>query len=231
LNDPAEAVQSRTLHYVDSGADGKGAVREGDGIFGRAGAGAMGNSGKSRVFLGKGSIASFRNYWLAGASAFWHSSGFENHVEFDDGVEGKGVDADGGAGVFAGFAEEAMEELAGAVGDYGLFGEIVGGLDEDAESDDAGDFGEIAVEFGGGDGEGVDDALGGGGLGEFDGDVGGDFAGGEEGAVAEGELAADEEEVSGADGGEVGADGFGWRGEGMTELGEKVGDVHLRVLR
>ena len=85
-------------------------------------------------------------------------------------VEGEGVGADGGADVAAGVAHQLLEEFAGAVGYFGVVFEVWVGLDEDADADDAREAGPVAVEFCGGDGEGVDGALGGGFLGEVDGD-------------------------------------------------------------
>ena len=67
-------------------------------------------------------------------------------------------------------------------------------------------------------------------MGGFDIDGGGDFAGAEDFAVAQGDLAADVEEVSDSHGGDVGADGFGGWGESEAELGEFGGEVHWRNL-
>ena len=120
-----------------------------------------------------------------------------------------------------------MKEFAGAVGDFGLVGEGWVGLDEDADADDAGEAGPVVVDFGADDGEGGDDALGGGFLGDFEGDLGGDFAFCHEFAGEHGELAADEEEIASGAGGEIGADGFGGLGEGVAEFGEFFWDGHV----
>lgn len=149
---------------------------------------------------------------------FFDLADFEEEFCFYWGVQGEGVGAYGGSGVAAWFAEDLLEELAGAVGYFGMVGERRVGLDEDADADDADEAGEVAVELGIDDGECVDDALGGGFLGEFEGDGGGDFSFGDEFAGKEGELAADEHEVAGGDGGEVGADGLGELGEGDVEF-------------
>ena len=47
--------------------------------------------------------------------------------------------------MFAGVAEDGEEEVAGAVGDFGLFGEVGVALDEYADADDAEEAGDVAV--------------------------------------------------------------------------------------
>ena len=84
---------------------------------------------------------------------------FGDEFEFDGGVEGEGVGADGGAGVFAGVAEDGGEEFGGAVGDFGLGVEAGGGLDEDGEAEDLADFVDVALAGVAEDGEGVDGAV------------------------------------------------------------------------
>src|SRR5258708_4243038 len=61
----------------------------------------------------------------------------EDEFDLDGGVEGKGVDADGGANVLAGFTEELEKELAGAVGNLGLLGERDVAIHECADAGDA----------------------------------------------------------------------------------------------
>jgi hypothetical protein len=95
---------------------------------------------------------------------------FGGEFEFDGGVEGEGVGADGGAGVFAGVAEDGGEEFGSAVGDFGLGVEAVGALDEDGEAEDLADLVDVALAGVAEDGEGVEGAEAGGGGGLFDGD-------------------------------------------------------------
>src|SRR5690348_2776606 len=102
---------------------------------------------------------------------------FGEDFDFGGGVEGEGDGADGGAGVAAGFAEDGDEQVGSAVGDLGLLVEAGGGLDPDADADDAGDFAQVAVAGIFQDGEGVDDAEFRGFLALLDGLRGGDGAG------------------------------------------------------
>src|SRR3954469_14256443 len=60
----------------------------------------------------------------------------EGELDLDRGVEGERVDADGGADVLAGIAEELEEEHAGPVGDLGLVGEGRVAGDERADAED-----------------------------------------------------------------------------------------------
>ena len=64
------------------------------------------------------------------------SADLDDHLDLDRGVERQHRDADRGAGVPAGVAEDLADQLGGAVGDPRLPGEVRGGGDEDDELDD-----------------------------------------------------------------------------------------------
>src|SRR6185369_1336614 len=124
----------------------------------------------------------------------------EEELDLDGDVQGEGVGADGGAGVAAGLAKDLDEELARAVGDLRLVAVAVLAGDEAADADDLADLRERA-ELGLRRGEAVDRALPCALAGPVEGYDVGDAAGGEEGAIAHGDLAADVQEVAGAAGG------------------------------
>src|SRR4051812_42373893 len=81
----------------------------------------------------------------------------EGELHLDCRVEGERVDADGGADVLAGVAEELEEEFAGAVGDLRLGGKGRIAGDERPDAEDAGEL--VEGDDRGGGGEAVDDAL------------------------------------------------------------------------
>src|SRR5690606_31520704 len=66
-------------------------------------------------------------------------------VDLDGGVEGKCRHADGGAGVFSGFAENVGDEVGGAVDHQVLLGEVGRGGDEAVELEDTADAAEVAA--------------------------------------------------------------------------------------
>jgi len=77
----------------------------------------------------------------------------DGHLEFDEGVAREGADADGGADVAAGFAEELDEEVGSTVDDGGGVGEAGSGVDVAIDGEDFGDVVDGAVEAtGSGDG-------------------------------------------------------------------------------
>src|SRR5439155_11891920 len=84
--------------------------------------------------------------------------GLEEDFDLDGGVAREGVDADGGAGVLAGVAEDLLQQLAGGVGDLGLVGKGRVAADESAEAYHAGDrVNSAGNRLHGGDS--IDDAL------------------------------------------------------------------------
>ena len=83
------------------------------------------------------------------------SVNFDDHLDFDGHAGGEAGDADGAAGMPAAVAEDFDEEVAGAVGDLGMFLEFAGGVDEAEEFDDAGDAVE-GTDFGAEGGEQLD---------------------------------------------------------------------------
>src|SRR5262249_30999056 len=78
-------------------------------------------------------------------------------------------------------------------------------------------------------GDGVDDALPGGGAGGFESAARWHGAGGHQLAVFHRELAGDVDEIPRAAGGDVGAEGPGDGGENDVEGFEFVGDAHLQT--
>src|SRR5258705_11862463 len=82
---------------------------------------------------------------------------YKDELNFDRRVERERVDADGGADVLAGVAEQLEQELAGAVGDLWLGGEVRVAGNERADAEDPA---HLAERHYGGDGcDGVDHAL------------------------------------------------------------------------
>jgi uncharacterized membrane protein len=96
------------------------------------------------------------------------SADFENEIHFNGGIEREAIGSDGGAGVLAGVAEDGDEEFTGAVGDFGLVGKVVVGLNENTDADHADEPVPVAGEFAAGDGQAVGGTLGGGLLGLFE---------------------------------------------------------------
>jgi hypothetical protein len=140
---------------------------------------------------------------------------FDDEVDFDGDVEGEGGGAEGGAGVFAALAEDFEEEFGGSVDDLRVAVEVGLGVDEAVEGDDLLDFIERS-DFVFDDGEAVEDDDAGSFLAFFDGDVGGDFT--KDFAVAiDGEATGEEEQVTAADAVDVGGDGCGDFGKGVSE--------------
>lgn len=62
---------------------------------------------------------------------------FDDHLEFDEGVAWERADSDGGADVFAGFAEDLDEEIGCAIDDFGRVREAGDGCDIAVDADDA----------------------------------------------------------------------------------------------
>ena len=150
----------------------------------------------------------------------------ERELDFNRGVERERGNADGGAGVFAGVAEDIDEEVAGAVDDLRLLAETRRARDEAADAHDGADTVEGAVLALQGR-QGVYGALARAFGGVVDRDVVGDGALGHEHAVAERHLAGDEDEVAGVDGGarDVIGDWRGVLGQNDAELLESRGGV------
>lgn len=143
----------------------------------------------------------------------------EEELDLDWRAEGEVDGADGGTGVTAGFAEDLLHEFARGVGDLGLGVKAGFAGDKDAEADDALDGVEIAHD-GAQSGEAVEGALAGAVACGFLGDFAGHAALSDESAFAHRDLAADEDEVAGADGGDIGGDGFGRFGQRDAECRE-----------
>ncbi len=154
---------------------------------------------------------------------------FGDEFDFDGGAQGEAGCADGGAGVFASVAEDFSEEVAGAVGDFRLVGEVGRGVDEDADADDARDVVDTADDAGY-SGEGVECGDGGTFGGLFERDFGGHAAGDDELAFLEGDLAGSVDVVAGADGGDVVGHGFGDLRQGESEFGEFLAGGHRKNL-
>ncbi len=125
-------------------------------------------------------------------------SDLDDEFDLDRGVEGEDRDADGAAGVLAGLTEDGAEQLRGAVGDLGLAGEVRGRGDESDGLDDPLDVRQVA-DLGLDRGQGVQRAL----LGALAGDLGGDgvadLAGGDQGALAQRQLAGGVDQIAGPD--------------------------------
>lgn len=126
----------------------------------------------------------------------------------------------------SGFTQDLLEEIRGGVGDDVLLVEAVVGLHESADAYDAVEAGQVTIEFRFKHGQRVKNALGGGGLGVFDGRDAWDGTCGEEGAIFEGELARDNHKGAGTRRGDVGGDGLGGGGQGEIEISELVFDGH-----
>ena len=81
---------------------------------------------------------------LSGERVFGHELDLHRHLEFNESVAGEAADANGGADVAAGFAEEREEEVAGAVDNLGRVGEAGDGVDVAVDGEDAADLVERA---------------------------------------------------------------------------------------
>jgi hypothetical protein len=164
----------------------------------------------------------------AGAKGAGGLFDLDDHLDFDDGPERKRGDAEGGARVFAAIAEDGDEKVGATVDDRGLGFEIVDGVDEAADANDAFNFTEIA-DFtfeGGKEGEG---RGAGGGLSVLFRGVAADLAGDHFIVGIARDMAGEKDEVAGADRGHVIRDGGAGGGQGEAEGGDfglwGVGDI------
>src|SRR5699024_3156114 len=64
---------------------------------------------------------------------------FDDDFDLDGGAQGQGVHSHGAASVLSAIAEDLPVEFGDAVDDGGLLGEVVGGVDEAGDLDDADD--------------------------------------------------------------------------------------------
>jgi hypothetical protein len=144
-----------------------------------------------------------------------------DQLDFDEGAERQGVDAERGAGVTAAVAEEGDEQIGAAVHDLGLILKVIGAVHEAADAHDALHFGEVA-DLGLERGEQGERGLFGGVDGVLLGGVAADFAGDDLAGDVAWKVAREKDQVTAPHGGHVVRHGCVGRGQGEAEFFESA---------